>query len=589
MTTGAAPRRRDGASGSAGRGVVPERVRSPPGAGVAVLPRPPCQEPPLKRPTRTDLRRTAREAFGWHTLRPGQLEAMESVVAGRDTVVVMPTGSGKSAIYQVPALLLDGPTVVVSPLIALQRDQVAGLLARDAGGAVQANSAISDAERDRAFSALRAGEVEFLFLAPEQLAKPDVLDELAAAKPSLFVVDEAHCISSWGHDFRPDYLRLHTAAERVGRPPVLALTATASPPVRAEIVERLRLRDPEQIVCGFDRPNLRIEVQSFREDDLKREAVVMRAMGEAKPGIVYTATRKSAEDLAGALEEYGIDAAAYHAGMRAKERERVQSRFMAGDVDVVVATTAFGMGIDKADVRFVLHADIPDSLDSWYQEAGRAGRDGEPAAAVLFYRPEDLGLRKFFASGTPDETALQKVVTLVRHAHEPVQPGELAEEMDVAPTRLAGLVNLLEQVGAVHVRDDGAIDCAECDLTPKQAAHEAVEVAESHRKVEQSRVEMVRGFAETTGCRRQFVLGYFGEVLDEPCGNCDSCEAGTATDAPDAADSPYDLQSRVRHPQWGDGVVMRYEGDRIVVLFEDVGYKTLLLEAVRERGLLEAV
>ena len=512
---------------------------------------------------------------------------MQAVASGRDTVVVMPTGAGKSAIYQVPALLLDGPTVVVSPLIALQRDQVAGLLARGdaAGGAVQANSTISESERERAFTALKAGEVEFVFLAPEQLAKPEVLDELAAARPSLFVVDEAHCISSWGHDFRPDYLRLHTAVERLGSPPVLALTATASPPVRAEIVERLRLRDPVELVRGFDRPNLRIEVQSFREDDRKREAVVLRAMGEAKPGIVYTATRKSAEAYAEALGEYGIDAAAYHAGMRAADREDVQSRFMAGEVDVVVATTAFGMGIDKADVRFVLHADIPDSLDSWYQEAGRAGRDGEPAVAALFYRPEDLGLRKFFASGAPDETALRKVVTLVQHADGAVQPAALAEEMDVASTRLVGLVNLLEQVGAVHVRDDGALEAG--DVAPKEAASAAAEVAESQKKVESSRVDMVRGFAETTGCRRQYVLGYFGEVLDEPCGNCDTCDAGTATDQPDAAESPFELQSRVRHASWGEGTVMRYEGDRIVVLFEEVGYKTLLLATVQERGLLE--
>jgi ATP-dependent DNA helicase RecQ len=546
---------------------------------------------PLNRPTANDLRRTAEEAFGWPELRPGQLEAMEAVVSGRDTVVVMPTGSGKSAIYQVPSLLLDGPTVVVSPLIALQRDQVAALLARGsgAGGAVQANSAQSDAERDRAFAALRAGEVEFLFLAPEQLAKPEVVEQVAAVRPSLFVVDEAHCISSWGHDFRPDYLRLHTAVERLGSPPVLALTATASPPVRAEIVERLRLDDPVQVVHGFDRPNLCFEVQAFREDDNKREAVVLRAMGEAKPGIVYTATRRGAEDFAGALGDYGIDAAAYHAGLRSADREDVQARFMAGHVDVVVATTAFGMGIDKADVRFVLHADVPDSLDSWYQEAGRAGRDGQPASAVLFYRPEDLGLRRFFAGGAPDETSLQKVVTLVRHADGAVQPNELAEEMDLPAARLAGMVNLLERVGAVQVRDDGAIGEGVQSLSPREAASEAVEVAESHRRVEQSRVEMVRGFAETTGCRRQFVLGYFGEALDEPCGNCDTCHAGTSTDQPDSADSPYHLQSRVRHSEWGEGVVMRFEGDRIVVLFEEVGYKTLLLRAVADRGLLEAV
>jgi ATP-dependent DNA helicase RecQ len=224
------------------------------------------------------LERTAREAFGWERLRPGQLEAMTPVMAGRDTLVVMPTGAGKSAVYQVPAMLLDGPRVVVSPLISLQRDQVSGLLARaGAGAAVQVNSSLSDKDSDAAFDALRAGEVEFLFLAPEQLSKPEVLQAVADAKPSLLVVDEAHCISSWGHDFRPDYLRLHTAIEAVGRPRVLALTATASPPVREEIVTRLRLHDPVQVVRGFDRPNLSFEVQSFRDDDQRRNAVVLRA------------------------------------------------------------------------------------------------------------------------------------------------------------------------------------------------------------------------------------------------------------------------------------------------------------------------
>ena len=510
-------------------------------------------------------------------------------MAGRDTLAVMPTGSGKSAIYQVPALLLDGPTVVVSPLIALQRDQVAGLLERaGAGGAVQANSSQSERAREAAFEALRAGDVEFFFLAPEQLSKPEVLDAVAQARPSLFVVDEAHCISAWGHDFRPDYLRLHTAVERLGRPTVLALTATASPPVRDEIVSRLRLEDPAQVVSGFDRPNLALEVQSFRDDEQRREAVVLRAMGEAKPGLVYTATRRSAERYAEALADLGIAAEHYHAGRRAADREDVHARFLAGELDVVVATNAFGMGIDKADVRFVLHAEVADSLDSYYQEIGRAGRDGQPAQAVLFYRQEDLGLRRFFASGAADGRALKKVVTLLNHAGGPVEPTALADEMDVAPTRLAGLVNLLEQAGAVDVRDDGAIAPGDDDLSPQQAADSATDVAESHRKVEQSRVEMMRAYAETSGCRRQLLLAYFGEALEEPCGSCDTCAAGTAQEQADADDSPFPLQSRVTHSTWGSGMVMRYEGDRIVVLFEEVGYRTLSLEAVAARGLLEA-
>jgi ATP-dependent DNA helicase RecQ len=536
---------------------------------------------------RAELRRTAKSEFGWDRLRPGQLEAMEAVMSGGDTLVVMPTGAGKSAVYQVPALLIDGPTVVVSPLIALQRDQVAALAARTgSGGAVHANSSLTDRARAAAFDALQAGDVEFFFLAPEQLAKPEVLEAVAAAKPSLFVVDEAHCISSWGHDFRPDYLRLGAAIERLGRPRVLALTATASPPVRDEIVARLGLRDPVQIVHGFDRPNLRLSVEAFRDEDQKREAVVLRAMGEQKPGIVYTATRKSAEQLAAELQDYGLSAAAYHAGLRGADRESVQDGFLDGSLEVVVATTAFGMGIDKADVRFVLHAEVADSPDSYYQEIGRAGRDGAPSEAVLFYRPEDLGLRKFFASSIPPAKALQRVVTLLSHAPRPVPPAELADLMGISTNRLAGLVNLLEYVGAVRVDPEGALSAVADGPDPRAASEAAVELAESHKRVEQSRIEMMRGYAETTGCRRQYLLAYFGEAYDAQCGNCDTCAAGTASEQPDAADSPYPLQSRVAHAAWGEGVVMRYEGDRIVVLFEDVGYRTLSLETVQARGLL---
>ncbi len=515
---------------------------------------------------------------------------MRSVLAGCDTLVVMPTGSGKSAVYQVPALLLDGPTVVVSPLIALQRDQVAALQGRDAsGGAVAANSSLSDRKREEAFERLQAGRVEFFFLAPEQLAREDVVAAVAEAGPSLFVVDEAHCISSWGHDFRPDYLRLGQVVEQLGHPPVLALTATAAPPVREEIVERLAMRDVHCVVRGFDRPNLHLEVLSFREEDDKREAVVTRAMSEAKPGIVYTATRRSAEAYAEAMAELGIAAEAYHAGRKAAERNAVQQRFMDGELDVVVATTAFGMGIDKADVRFVLHSEVAESVDSYYQEIGRAGRDGEPAEAVLFYREADLGLRKFFASSTPDEEALRKVVTLVQHADEPVAPKELAGEMDLTTARTTGLVNLLEEAGGVGTDERGEIVPAEDNVSPAELAEAAVEVAESRRKVEQSRVAMMRGYAETQGCRRQYLLGYFGETLEEVCGNCDTCAAGTAEEQPDADESPFPVQGRVEHREWGEGVVMRYEGDRIVVLFDEVGYRTLSLPTVLERDLLKVV
>ena len=393
-------------------------------------------------------------------------------------------------------------------------------------------------------------------------------------------------MSSWGHDFRPDYLQLGQVIDDLGHPPVLALTATASPPVREEIVERLHLKDPVQLVRGFDRPSLHLDVEAHREDDEKREAVVLRAMGEPKPGIVYTATRKSAETYAEALAELGMNAEAYHAGRRAADREGVQNRFMSGELDVVVATTAFGMGIDKADVRFVLHAEVADSLDSYYQEIGRAGRDGEPARAVLFYREADLGLRTFFASGGADAKALRKVATLVRHAEGPVDTAALAAEMDISKSRVVGLVNLLEESGGLEVGDGGALETVDDEVSPADLAGAAVEVAEAHRRVEKSRVTMMRGYAETSGCRRQYLLAYFGEQLVEPCGNCDTCEEGSAQEQPDADDSPFGLQSRVEHVEWGEGLVMRYEGDRIVVLFDSVGYRTLSVEAVTSRGLL---
>src|SRR3954468_22044981 len=251
--------------------------------------------------------------MGFDALRPGQREAIESTLAGRDTLAVMSTGSGKSAIYQIAGLLIPGATVIVSPLIALQRDQVEALRDRAAGGAAQLNSSIGRAEREEALAELAEDGLEFLFLAPEQLGNPDVLGELAIAQPSLLVVDEAHCISEWGHDFRPEYLRLGAAVEALGRPTVLALTATAAPPVRDEIVERLGLRDPELVVRGFDRPNLELAVERFHDARRKDEALLEAVAAAGKPGIVYAATRKRTEELVAALGERGVEACAYHA------------------------------------------------------------------------------------------------------------------------------------------------------------------------------------------------------------------------------------------------------------------------------------
>ena len=296
--------------------------------------------------TREELRRIAADAFGWPELRPEQLGAMEHAVDGRDVLAVLPTGSGKSAIYQVPALLRDGPTVVVSPLIALQRDQREGLAGTAAPDAVAVNSAQRAGETRAAWDAVDSGDAAYLFLAPEQLANDEVVDRLAAAGTSLFVVDEAHCVSEWGHDFRPDYLRLGGVVERLGHPPVIALTATAAPPVRADIISRLGLREHREVIASFDRPNLHLVARLHADAAQRRAEVVERVVDLAGPGLVYCSTRKDAVAYAAALSGRGVRAAAYHAGLRRAVRDEVHERFMSGALDVAVATSAFGMGID---------------------------------------------------------------------------------------------------------------------------------------------------------------------------------------------------------------------------------------------------
>jgi ATP-dependent DNA helicase RecQ len=533
--------------------------------------------------------RVAREAFGFERLRPGQREAIEAAVGGRDALVVMSTGSGKSAIYQVAGLLVPGATVVVSPLIALQREQVDDLRERAAGGAAQLNSSIPAAERDAALAELAEDALEFIFLAPEQLANQEVLDELSVAGPSLLVVDEAHCISEWGHDFRPDYLRLGAAVEALGRPTVLALTATAAPPVREEIVERLGLRDPAVIIRGFDRPNIHLAVERHYDEDRKLRALRDHIAEATPPGIVYVATRRAAEELAGELCEHGVRAASYHGGMRGPDRDEAQERFMRDDVDVIVATTAFGMGVDKPNVRWVVHAEISESLDSYYQELGRAGRDGEPGEAVLFYRVEDLGLRRFFAGGGQIDVAeIGTVLAAVEDADGPIEPGALQEATELSQTKLATAISRLEEVGAVQVLPDGEV-VRPADRPPRQeAVASAAAVEENRRAFDRSRVEMMRAYAETDTCRRAFILSYFGEPFEPPCGNCDNCVAGRAeaAAAPDVV--PFAVGSRVAHGEWGEGVVQRYDDEAVVVLFDEVGYKTLALAVVVERSLLRA-
>lgn len=509
---------------------------------------------------------------------------MRAVLHGRDLLAVMPTGSGKSAIYQVPSLLTGGATLVVSPLLALQEDQITAIGESGAGRAVAINSALRAAQRRQSWQAIESGSADFIFISPEQLANDEVVGLLRRSRLSLLVVDEAHCVSAWGHDFRPDYRRLADVFRQLGESiPVAALTATASVVVRRDIVGRLGLCEPAVVIGGFDRPNLRLIVERYLDEENKRSAVVDWVAALQGPGLLYTATRKDAESYAKSLREKGIAAAFYHAGMSAAQREEVHAGFRDDVYEVVAATSAFGMGIDKPNVRFVAHASIPDSLDTYYQQIGRAGRDGAQAHALLFYRPEDLGLARFFTAGRPDEQLLRTLFGVL----DPTQPTKLKDlrnELSVPGRRLTSAVNVLEEAGAVRSTRKGFVRTT---ASADAAVAAALEMTELRERVDLSRVEMMRGYAETYSCRRISLLSYFGEYLDNPCGNCDRCLAAERLDDVSTERPAYRVGTAVRHSQWGPGMVIGGDRERVTVLFDDFGYRTLSLDAVRDKGLLE--
>ncbi|MER5334705.1 RecQ family ATP-dependent DNA helicase [Micromonospora sp. NPDC002717] len=533
----------------------------------------------------TTLRRAAKSLFGWTALRPHQLAAMRAVMKRRDALVVLPTGAGKSAIYQIPASLIPGPTVVISPLLALQQDQIAALNERQRPElrAVRISSAESPAQQAEAIAEIRDGRAEFLFITPEQLANPDRTAEVRSLRPALVAIDEAHCISAWGHDFRPDYLALGHLVEGIGRPPVVALTATASPPVRDDIVARLRLREPEVVVSGLDRPNLFLEVAHCPTEDYRWRRLLALLRDDTRPGIVYVPTRRSAEELAARLTDAGFPAQYYHGGMAAGARAELHEAFLADQVPIMVATSAFGMGIDKPTIAWVVHMALPDSPDSYFQEIGRAGRDGAPARVLLLWQAEDVGLQRFFSGGLPDETELRDLSALLRKQARTKK--ELREVTGLGPRKLGQYLALLEQVGAAETRARQRVGAPRYSPTPVDAAAAALAEAERQQSVTRSRTDMMRAFAETTACRGQTLLAYFGEQMTKVCGHCDNCHAGTST-ADDGAVGPFPVHSQVRHPEWGPGLVLSYEEDRMTVLFDEVGYKTLSVSVVSEQGLL---
>src|ERR1700726_2458529 len=336
--------------------------------------------------------------FGFREFREPQGEVISGILNGQDVFVVMPTGGGKSLCYQLPAILLDGVTVVVSPLVALMKDQVDALVARGLS-ATLINSTISAGEQQQRIRRMREGEFKLVYIAPERFRSRSFLQALGQITIGLFAIDEAHCISQWGHDFRPDYFRLGTVLEELGRPQVAAFTATATPEVRTDIVDRLGLSQPKIFVAGFARPNLRFMVTEMTGESQKYTRL-RELIGRHRTGIVYCATRKRVDQVSDQLQSWGIRVARYHGGIDDDAREAAQNRFTQNDCDVVVATNAFGMGIDRADLRFVAHFEIPGSIEAYYQEAGRAGRDGELAECELLFNYADTRVQEFFIDGS---------------------------------------------------------------------------------------------------------------------------------------------------------------------------------------------
>jgi len=564
------------------------------------------------RPTLDAAREVLRARFGFPDFRPGQERAVTSVLAGRDTLVVLPTGGGKSVCYQIPALLLPGITVVVSPLISLMKDQVDALTARGIP-ATFVNSTLSSGEVSERMARVARGDVKMLYVAPERFDVGSAAERLKEVGVSLLAIDEAHCISEWGHDFRPSYLRVAQVRERLGWPPVVALTATATQHVRTDIARQLRFQNAETIITGFDRTNLRYHVIPTKTDADKDAALISVLREHEGVAIVYASTRRNVEKVTRTLEQARISALAYHAGLDDAHRHDVQNAFMNGDVRAIVATNAFGMGIDKANVRVVVHHAMPGTLEAYYQEAGRAGRDGKQSEVYLLHAFPDRFTHEFFIKGAhPDRIVIEKVYERVRTLADRngavhFEPASLAAALPgkVSDREVESALRILSQAGALQsdpeaggrvqvrllatadrikrelgdaealelgllralwrVAGDSLYDGAAIDLDGLPpgfggavGAMRVLEQLESRqflewhrlgggdrvtdmrrplsaypldwaaldrrRKAELSKLDAMQRYAYATGCRRGFVLRYFGDpAAGKACGGCDNC------------------------------------------------------------------
>ncbi len=481
------------------------------------------------------------ERFGYSDFRPGQGAIIESVLQGHNALVVMPTGSGKSLCYQLPALIRDGCAIVISPLIALMKDQVDSLQALGIA-ATFINSSLSGAEQSERLQACRDGAYDLLYVAPERFRNMRFVQAMARTRVSLFAVDEAHCISEWGHDFRPDYLRLREAIEQLNRPQVLALTATATVEVQQDIIEQLACDEMRSFVTGFNRPNLtyRVVTQNAAAGKLRVIGDVLRAQDHGST-IIYASTRRAVEEVAVTLQSHGVEVFLYHAGLSDAMRQRAQETFMERPEGVIVATNAFGMGVDKADVRSVIHYNLPRTMEAYYQEAGRAGRDGQPAECLLLFGYGDVKIQEFlleqnYPSREFIEDIYRHLTALSRHQLDvPLRSLLPHRRQGSSPMQVESTLKLLERAGYVertsqydsYGGDDGIANLV-MRLTADAVAPAdlALDYATLERRKQHDllKIRQMIGYANTRDCRRHRILGYFGEPWEQPnCAACDRC------------------------------------------------------------------